>query len=83
MRLVFAPKAERDLCALDPQIRHRILRKLEWFVRADDPLVFAEPISEHKIAEWRFRIGDWRVLFDATDAHIIILRIGHRREIYR
>jgi len=32
---------------------------------------------------YRFRIGDYRVIFDIEDDQIIVLRIGHRREVYR
>lgn len=37
--------------------------------------------SEH----WRIRIGDYRVVYDIEDAQLIVLvvEVGHRREIYR
>jgi mRNA interferase RelE/StbE len=31
----------------------------------------------------RYRIGEYRVIFVILDEHILILRIGHRRDIYR
>jgi mRNA-degrading endonuclease RelE of RelBE toxin-antitoxin system len=35
-------------------------------------------------AEYRLRVGDWRVRFDQPDKDIIrILRVLHRRETYR
>lgn len=83
MRLVFAPKARRDLDALDSYVRRRILRKLAWFVQTDDPFIFADRLSDHAFGSWRFRIGDWRVTFDADGSALIILRIGHRSNIYR
>ena len=30
-----------------------------------------------------FRIGDHRVVFDLDDNNIVILRIGHRKNIYK
>ena len=33
--------------------------------------------------EYRLRIGDWRVLFEASKNKITIFRILHRREVYR
>jgi len=83
MRVALTPSARHDLDALDPQVRHRVLRKLEWFVRSDDPLIFAEPLSHSKLGTWRFRIGDWRVTFDVAEDCIVVLRIGNRRDIYR
>ena len=32
---------------------------------------------------YRFRIGDYRVIFDHTDVAIIVLRVGHRKDIYK
>lgn len=83
MRLVFAPKARRDLDALDPYVRRRILRKIEWFVQTDDPLIFADPLSDHTIGSWRFRVGDWRIAFDVERDMMVIHRIGHRSDVYR
>ena len=34
---------------------------------------------------WRIRVGDYRILYDIHDEEkkVVILEIGHRREIYR
>ena len=34
---------------------------------------------------WRIRTGDYRILYEVFDdeQQVLILRIGHRREIYR
>ena len=31
----------------------------------------------------RKRIGNYRVIFDLEDKDIVVLRVGHRKEIYR
>ncbi|KKR37618.1 MAG: Addiction module toxin, RelE/StbE family, partial [Parcubacteria group bacterium GW2011_GWC2_40_31] len=31
---------------------------------------------------WRYRVGDYRILFDINGDKIIILKIGHRKNIY-
>jgi len=36
-----------------------------------------------EIASYRFCIGDYRVIFDVVDEKIIIITLGHRREVYR
>lgn len=83
MELVLSPSAQRDLHAIDPQTQRRILSKLEWFVRTDEPLVFAETLTDSRIGTYRFRIGDWRAAFDIEGDRIVVLRIGHRSGIYR
>jgi mRNA interferase RelE/StbE len=35
------------------------------------------------LGAYRFRIGDYRVVFDLEGDEIVILRVGHRRDIYR
>lgn len=34
---------------------------------------------------WRVRVGDYRVVYSIEDAQLVVLvvRVGHRREIYR
>jgi mRNA interferase RelE/StbE len=34
---------------------------------------------------WRIRVGDYRVLYEMRDEALVVLviRIGHRREVYR
>lgn len=34
---------------------------------------------------WRIRVGDWRIVYTIRDRELIVLvlRIGHRREVYR
>ena len=49
----------------------------------EDPVRYAERITDPKLGSYRFRIGDYRVIFDLEGKDIVILRVGHRRDIYR
>ncbi len=79
------PTALRELKKLSKPIQKRILNKLDFYLKSDDPLKFAEPLKDKTLGEFRFRIGDWRVIFDVNSKNnmIIILVIGHRKDIYR
>lgn len=79
----FKNQAARSLDKLPFQIRNRILLKLKFYSSQKNPLDFAEKLTEHEVGEWRFRIGDYRVIFDAIDDKIIILKVGHRKDIYK
>lgn len=83
MKLIFSHQAIRDLKKLDKFTQKRIVEKLEFFSYQSRPLSFAEKIIDSGFGEWRFRIGDYRVIFDVKSKNIIVLKIGHRREIYR
>ena len=79
--LVYSQRAIRDIRDLEPVIRLRIGKKLLRY--KEDPLKYAEKISDPKLGSYRFRIGDYRVIFDLEGKNIVILRVGHRRDIYR
>jgi len=48
-----------------------------------DPFSYCTKLSDTKIGTYRFRIGDFRVIFDIDQENLVILRVGHRREIYK
>uniref|UniRef100_UPI0040576B92 type II toxin-antitoxin system RelE family toxin n=1 Tax=Candidatus Electronema sp. TaxID=2698783 RepID=UPI0040576B92 len=41
-------------------------------------------LKNHSVAEYRLRVGNYRVLFDVNweQKEIHILKIGHRRDVY-
>jgi len=82
-RVSYKKPAVRDIKKLTPQIRKRIKVKLEFYYDKKDPLKYAERLTEPFDAQYRWRIGDYRVLFDVQDDEIVILRVQHRREVYR
>lgn len=82
-RLLYKKPAAKDIQKLPTQIRKRLKTKLEWFIGQASPLDFAEPLTKPADAQYRFRVGSYRVLFDVEGDSIVILRIQHRREVYR
>jgi len=80
-KLVFTRRAERDVGKLDPKIKDRIGKTLPRFT--EDPIQHAEKLADSRLGSFRFRIGDYRVVFDIEGDEIVVLRVGHRREIYR
>lgn len=79
----FTPQARNDLKKMSSNIRERILKKLAYYLIVPNPLAFAEHLINYRIGEYRFRVGDYRVIFDVKMDKIVILQIGHRREIYK
>ena len=80
-RLVYTHRAIRDIDALDTSVKQRVGKTLLRY--GPDPLKHAEPLKQSELGSYRFRIGDYRVVFDLDGDQIVILRVGHRREIYR
>ncbi len=85
MDYYFKPSAFRNLKKLPKSAQKRILGKLDFYVKSGNPFDFAEPLQYKECGDFRFRIGDYRVIFDfeSKSSRIIILLIGHRRDIYR
>jgi len=79
--LVYTQRAARDLSRLDPPVRKRLGKALERY--AEDPLKHAKKLVDPLLGSYRFRVGDYRVVFDIVDDELVILRIGHRSDIYR
>lgn len=80
-QLTYTERSLKDFSKLDRVIKKRIGKKLLDFEK--DPIKFSEPLTESKFGKRRFRVGDYRVTFDIEQKEIVILRIGHRREIYK
>jgi len=80
-RVIFTRRALKDLEDLDKGEKSRIAEKLKEYAR--DPLTYARKLIDSKIGTYRFRIGNYRLIFDVKDNDIVILRIGHRKDIYR
>lgn len=83
MRYAFTPHALKDLKKLSPEVKKRIVRKLEFFIASSNPLTFIEHLTNYEVGSYRFRIGDYRVIFDLEGDILVVLKVGHRREIYR
>ena len=79
--------ADRELEKLDPQARERILKFLHRRVaNLDDPRSVGEALRGSELGELRkYRVGDYRLISKIEDERrlILVLRVGHRREIYR
>jgi len=80
-RLVYTHKAVTDIDGLDAGVKKRIGTTLLRF--KDNPLQYAERLTDPELGGYRFRIGDYRVIFDIEGNDIVVLRAGHRKEIYK
>lgn len=80
-QLLYTRKAVKDIKKLDSVAKKRLRQALKKF--ALKPFYYAEKLIDSRLGEYRFRVGDYRIIFDKKDRKIIILRVGHRREIYR
>ena len=78
--VILTNHAIKDLKNLNETTQKQIKEKLK--VYSSNPYQYAKKLTDPIIGEYRFRIGDYRVIFDISGNNIIVLRIGHRKNIY-
>lgn len=82
--LVFKLTAVKDLRKLPRSIQKRIKTKLSFYLGQQDALAYAIPlVGNGKSGQYRFRVGEYRVVFDKEDNSLVVLYVEHRKEVYR
>jgi len=81
-KLQIKPSAVKELEALPPKERRRIVSKIRK-LSADPRPSGSEKLSGHQL--YRARQGNYRILYATEDADLLlaVVKIGHRRDIYR
>ncbi|MCW0980264.1 type II toxin-antitoxin system RelE/ParE family toxin [Agrobacterium sp. BT-220-3] len=78
---------QKEMSKLNPEIRRRIRAFLqERLAVLDDPRQTGSALQGSELGNfWRYRVGDYRIICDIQDHKLVVLvvEIGHRREIYR
>ncbi len=80
-KVILTRRAAKDISSLEPEVKDRIAEALTKY--SEDPLSYAKKMVDPSLGTYWFRIGDYRAIFDIVGEEIVILRVGHRREIYR
>jgi mRNA interferase RelE/StbE len=82
-----SPQADRELRDVDRQHAKRILTFLhERVTKLDDPRSLGQALRGSRLGEfWKYRVGPYRLICKIEDDRLVVLvlRIGHRKEIYR
>ena len=78
--VVLTRRALRDLDGLDAQTRKRILERLQK--ASLDPLQHSTKLTAARLGTYRYRVGDYRIIFDFEGDTVVVLRIGNRKDIY-
>jgi len=86
-KIELSAEADRKLSNLDAQHRPRILKFLQNRVAMlDDARSIGQALRGSRLGEfWKYRVGPYRLICKIENDRllVLVLRIGHRREIYR
>ncbi len=79
----FKPSAARELAKLPRPVQVKIAHKVDAL--SEEPYPVGVEKLKGEEAFFRLRVGDYRVIYSVEKGLLVILvvRIGHRREVYR
>lgn len=82
-RLCYHPDIkEKDLFEIPKNMQERIRRAIEERLLRE-PDKYGEPLKRGLCGYRKLRVGDYRVIYKVDGKHIVIFKIGHRKEVYR
>jgi mRNA interferase RelE/StbE len=80
-KILYKKSVQRDLKKLGKLEASRILDQLESELSQKPesyPVLKGEFAGLHK-----YRVGDYRIIYALLDENVVVLRIGHRRDVYK
>lgn len=83
-KVAYLDSVEEDLRKLDKTTVKKILSRIESYL-ARDPKGLGKALKGEFQGYWRYRWGDYRAIYKISEREIliIVLRINHRKEVYR
>jgi mRNA interferase RelE/StbE len=79
--IVYKKSVQRDLKKLSKAEAHRVLNQVEEELSKNAD---THPVLRGQFAGLRkYRIGDYRVIYAILGADVLVLRIGHRKDVYK
>jgi len=86
-RIEFDEAAKKELARLDRLVAKRIVSFLQdRLAIAENPRSLGQALTGKTLGSfWKYRVGDYRIIASIEDTKItiLVLRVGHRRDVYR
>lgn len=82
----FGPAAAKFLDKMPPgKLRADLAKKAKALINEPRPSGCKKLVgkTEGDEAVWRIRVGDYRILYIIREVEVIVLDIGHRKDVYR
>ena len=84
-KVEYTEQAIKKLKKIDKHTQFFILAWIEKnLVDCENPRQHCKGLTANRSGEWRYRVGDYRIIAEIEDEKVIILvlTVGHRREVY-
>ena len=79
-RVEYKASVSKDLRKLNRPAAIRLLSKIEKALRLEGQ---GKALTGDFNGLYSLRVGDYRVIYVRTDSGFLVLRIGHRRDVYK
>ena len=80
------PRFDKEFKKLDRYTMRMIKAWIDKnLVGCEDPRAHGKGLTANRSGEWRYRIGDYRLICQIEESELVILAlsIGHRRDVYK
>ena len=84
--VLFSKAALKQLIKLDRYISLFIISWIRKHLQGcENPHATGKALTANRTGQWRYRIGDFRLIAEISEETItiLILNIGHRKDVYR
>lgn len=84
--LIYSKKVLKDLKKVDKQLQKNIYNWIDKNLQnCINPREKGKALSYNRVGQWRYRIGNYRLICEIKDKELIILALefGHRKNIYK
>lgn len=85
-KVLFTEQSKKELNKLDKSTMRLILAWIRKNLEGcSDPRQHGKGLTANRSGQWRYRVGDYRLIAEIEDEKItiIILTVGHRRDVYK
>ena len=85
-KVAFSKTSLKQLKKMDNYTRLMLINWIEKNLEnCKDPFIHGKELKGNLKGQWRYRVGDYRILCEIENEKLIIqiINVGHRREIYK
>ena len=84
-KIEWKKEALKELEKLDNSIKIQISKFIDKLQKAESPKMLGKPLKDNLAGYWGYRVGNYRIIAEILDDKLVILivDIGHRKEVYK
>ena len=80
------PQFDKEFKKLDKYTQRMLVAWIDKNLEnCTNPRIYGKGLTSNRRGQWRYRIGDYRIICNIEDNKLVILAltVGHRRDIYK